>query len=339
MDPGTGALTEPELAAEIRNPSFLAIAPNRKFLYAVGEIDDFNGKRTGAVNAFSIDGASGKLTLLNQQSSEGTGPAHVAVDKSGKVVLVANYGGGSVSALPVQADGKLGEATSKIQHTGSSVNPSRQKEPHAHSFNLAPDNRFAFAADLGLDKIFIYKLDSEKGTLTPNDPPFGVVKPGSGPRHFAFHPNGRFAYVINEIVCTVTAFSYDAKRGALTEIETVSTLPPDEAMKPSYSTAEVQVHPSGKFVYGSNRGHNTIVVYAVDQKTGRLTWVENQSTQGKTPRNFGIEPGGRFLLAANQDSDDVFVYRIDLNTGKLTPTGASVKVGAPVCVKFLVLGR
>jgi 6-phosphogluconolactonase len=335
LDLASGTLSAPVLAAETASPSFLAIHPNQRFLYAANEVSDFAGRKSGAVGAFSLDPQTGKLTLLNQQSSVGDGPCHLVVDKTGKNVLVANYGGGSVAVLPVGADGKLGEATVAIQHHGSSVNPQRQKEPHAHSINLDAVNRFAFVADLGLDKVMIYKYDAAKGTLVANDPSSASVKPGAGPRHFAFHPSGRFAYVINEIHCTVTAFRYDAQRGELTELQTISTLPERESVKPAYSTAEVQVHPSGRFLYGSNRGHDSIVVFAIDENSGKLTYVENEPTQGKTPRNFGIDPTGAYLLAANQNSDSIVVYRIDPKTGALTPTGQSVEAPSPVCVKFV----
>jgi len=335
LDLTAGTLSAPTLAAETASPSFLAIHPNQRFLYAANEVSDFVGKKSGAVGAFALDPKTGKLTPLNQQSSVGDGPCYLVVDKAGRNVLVANYGGGSVAVLPVGADGKLGEATAAIQHHGSSVNPQRQKEPHAHSINLDAANHFAFAADLGLDRILIYKFDATKGTLTGNNPASAPVKPGAGPRHFAFHPGGRFAYVINEIHCTVTAFRYDAQRGELTELQTVSTLPERESVKPAYSTAEVQVHPSGKFLYGSNRGHDSIVVFAIDENSGMLTYVENEPTAGKTPRNFGIDPTGAYLLAANQNSDSIVVFRIDPRTGALAPTGQSVAAPAPVCVKFV----
>jgi 6-phosphogluconolactonase len=239
-----------------------------------------------------------------------------------------------VACLPIDEEGRLEPPSSTIQHTGSSVNPNRQKEPHAHSINLDPAGRFAFAADLGVDKIFIYKFDAAKGTLTPNDPPSAAVEPGSGPRHFAFHPSGKFTYVINEITLTVTAFSYDSARGVLTPIETVSTLPPD-AKGQGFSTAEVVAHPSGKFLYGSNRGHDTIAAFAVDQKTGKLTRIENEPTQGKTPRNFAIDPTGRWLLAENQGSDTIVVFTINQETGELDASGVKVDVPSPVCVRFL----
>jgi len=335
LDTATGHLTPPQLAAEIDSPSFLAVPPKGGHLYAANEVGKFDGKPTGAVSAFEIDPATGRLTLLNQQSSMGAGPCHLVVDKAGRNTLVANYGGGSIASLPIGTDGRLGAATSSIQHTGSGVNPQRQKEPHAHSINLSPDNRFAAAADLGLDKVLVYRFDPERGELIPSNPPFVSVAPGAGPRHFAFYPSGEFAYVINEMTCTVTAFKYDAKRGSLEELQTFTTLPAGESVKPGYSTAEVQVHPSGKFLYGSNRGHDTIAVFAIDPKTGRIRPIQHASTLGKTPRNFGIDPTGKFLLAANQGSDSVVVFRIDAKTGQLTPTGQAIEVGAPVCVKFV----
>jgi 6-phosphogluconolactonase len=333
LDPASGKVTPLGLAAEAKNPSFLAIHPNHRFLYAVGETNDFGGKNAGAVLAFAIEPGTGKLHALNEQTSGGGGPCYIVTDRAGKWALVANYGGGSVEVLPIQEDGKLGEPTAFVQHKGSGTNPQRQSGPHAHSINLDRAERFAFAADLGLDQVLIYRFDKSKGTLTPNDPPFAAVKPESGPRHFAFHPSGRWAYVINEMACTVTAFRYNAERGALEEIQTISTLP--DGVKEGYSTAEVQVHPSGKFLYGSNRGHNSIAVFTIDSASGKLTPVEQKSTEGKTPRNFGIDPSGRFLLAANQDSDTVVVFRIDGMTGRLEPTGQIVSVPKPVCVKFL----
>jgi 6-phosphogluconolactonase len=329
---GTGAMTPLGLAAEADNPSFLAIHPSHRFLYAASETGTFAGKKSGAVNAFAIQ-ETGKLTPLNQQPSGGAGACHLVVDKTGKDVLVANYDGGSVSVIPIHEDGKLGEPTAFIQHEGSSVDKERQEGPHAHSINLDAANRFAFAADLGLDKVLVYRFDPAKGTLLANDPPSVSVKPGAGPRHFAFHPGGRYAYVINEMHSTVTAFSYDPARGVLKELQTISTLP--ENFKGENSTAEVQVHPSGRFLYGSNRGHDSIAVFAIDPGKGTLRLVEQRSTQGKTPRNFGIEPSGQYLLAANQDSSSVVVFRIDPQSGRLSPAGPVVEVPSPVCVKFL----
>lgn len=334
FDADTGKLGEPQLAAETVNPSFVAIHPSKKFLYSVGEIGDFQGEKAGGVNAYAIDAATGKLTLLNQQSSDGTAPCHVVVDKAGKTVLIANYGTGSCASFPAAADGTLGKAASVIQHKGSSVDKGRQEGPHAHSINLDAANKFAFCADLGLDKILIYKFDAANSTLTPNDPPAGVVAPGSGPRHFAFHPSGKYAYVCNEMTSTITAFAYNPETGALTELHTLSTIPQPT---PGNSTAEIVVHPSGKFVYVSNRGHDSLAMYAIDPATGKLTALGNAPTGGKTPRNFNIDPTGKWVLAANQSSSTVTVHAVDQTTGKLTPTGQTIAVGAPVCVRFVSL--
>ena len=333
LDAATGALGKPEVAAEVTSPSFLAVHPSQKFLYAVGEIADFQGKKAGAVSAFSLDRATGRLTLLNQQPSGGAGPAHLSVDPGGKNALVANYGGGSVACLPIGEDGRLREPSDVEQHTGSSVNPQRQKEPHAHCIKPDPAGKFVLTADLGLDKVLVYRFDPAAGKLDPNDPHAGVVAPGSGPRHFAFHPNGKFVYVINEMKSTLTAFTWDADRGAMKEVHTLSTLP--EGFTGNNSTAEVVVHPSGKFLYGSNRGHDSIACFSIDESTGRLTATGHESTQGKTPRNFNVDPTGQWLLAANQNSGTVVVFRIDPQSGKLSATGAKAEVPAPVCVKFV----
>ncbi len=324
----TGKLSEPVLAAEAGNPSFLEIHPTGKFLYAVSEAGG-----DGSVSSYKIEADTGSLTLLNKQPSSGAGPCHVSIDHKGKNLLVANYGSGSASVIPIRSDGRLGKPTGFVQHTGSSVNPRRQKGPHAHSINVSPDNRFAFVADLGIDKIMIYKLDIEKGTIVANNPPFVKVRPGAGPRHFAFHPNGKYAYVINELDCTVTAFSYDSIAGALKEIQTITTLP--DVFNGSNTCAEVRVHPSGKFVYGSNRGHDSIVVYRVDLADGKLAYVEHETDEIKTPRNFNIDPTGKFCLVANQGGDSVVVFRIDNKTGALEPASHKVSIAKPVCVRFL----
>ncbi|HEU0005421.1 MAG TPA: lactonase family protein, partial [Terriglobia bacterium] len=331
LDLSSGKLSAPTLAGETEQPSFLALHPNRRFLYAVNETG--GGRRgTGQVTAFAV-ASDGKLTLLNQQPSRGSAPCHLVVDRVGKSLLLANYGGGSVAAFSIGPDGRLGESTGFVQHSGSSVNPQRQKEPHAHSINLDAANRFAVAADLGLDQVLVYRFDSGKGTLSPNEPPSAPVKAGSGPRHFAFHPSGRNAYVINELASTVTTFQYDAGKGVLKETQTLSTLPKD--FTGTSHTAEVQVHPSGKFLYGSNRGHDSIAVFTIEAN-GTLRYVENTPTGGSTPRNFGISPDGKFLLAANQKSDNVVVFRIDPKSGRLTSTGNTLEVPSPVCVKFLL---
>ncbi len=342
-----GTLKPLGLVAESINPTFLAIHPNQKFLYAANEIGNFGPKKNaGAVSAFAIDAETGKLTLLNQQSSGGGGPCHLFVDKTGQCLLVANYGGGSIAALPLQRDGNLGEATAFIQHEGSSVNKQRQERPHAHYITTDPENRYVLTCDLGLDKVLVYRLglggyasggilsgENVRPTLAPNDPPSVSVKAGSGPRHLAFHPNGQFTYVINEMGNTLSSYAWDSGKGALREVSTMSTLPED--FQGNNTTAEVEVHPSGRFVYGSNRGHNSIAVFSTNPKTGKLLYVDNQSTQGKNPRHFAIDPSGKYLIAENQDSDSMVVFQIDPTTGRLSPTGQTVEVGKPVCIKFV----
>jgi 6-phosphogluconolactonase len=331
--PGTGKLTPVELAGETTSPSFLTVDPALHYLFAANEIGDYNGAKTGSVSSFAIDRRSGKLTALNTVASRGADPCYVTVDKGGKNVLVANYTGGSVAVLPVKADGKLGEASDFVQHLGSSVDRKRQGEPHAHSVVLSPDNRFAVVNDLGLDKLMVYRFDPQKGTLKPNDPPYASVKPGSGPRHFAFHPNGRFAYVINEMGNTVTAFDWNGELGTFHELQTVTTLP--QGFTGENTTAEIAVHPSGRFLYGSNRGHDSIVVFAIDPAKGTLTFVEDDSTLGKEPRNFALDPTGGYLFAANQNSNTVVVFRVNPKNGHLTPTGQKFDVPSPVCVTFV----
>ncbi len=327
LDLGTGELSEPILAAETRNPSFLEIHPNGKFLYAVSESGG-----AGSVSAYAIRD-DGNLKFLNRQPSGGSGPCHVSIDHAGKNVLVANYGSGSASVIPVEPDGRLAEPSGFVQHTGSGPNSRRQKGPHAHSINVSPDDRFAFVADLGTDKVMIYKLDVEKGTITVNNPAFAKLKPGAGPRHFSFAPNGKYAYVINELHCTITAFDYNPKSGALTEIQTIPTLP--DGFDGSNTCAEVRVHPNGRFLYGSNRGHDSIAVYRINRCKGTLRLIEHETAGIKTPRNFNIDPTGKFCLVANQGSDSVVVFSINRKTGVLEPTGHKITVGKPVCVRFL----
>ena len=333
MNQETGELTSEGLAGETMNPSFLALHPNGRYLYSVNEISGFGGKPTGVVSAFSVTPTTGMLNFLNPKASGGGGPCHLVVDAEGNHVLVANYGGGSVEVLPILESGQVGDPTSFVQHEGSSVNSERQTCPHAHGIYLDAANRFAFVPDLGLDKIFVYRFNAKTGSLSPNDPPYAAVKPGSGPRHFAFHPDGHRAYVINEMLCTITAFSYDPEKGVLKETQTLSTLP--GRLRSGYSTAEIFVHPSGRFLYGSNRGHDSIVVCAIDSESGHLKVVEHKSTGGKTPRSFGIDPSGKFLLATNQDSDTIVVFTIDQESGKLEPTGQQLKASKPVSVEFL----
>jgi 6-phosphogluconolactonase len=333
FDPVTGKLSAPRLAAETKNPTFLAMDPQRHWLYAVNEVSDFGKSGAGAVSAFSVDPKTGDLMLLNQQPSGGAGPCHLAVAANGECVLAANYGSGSVAVLPLGTDGRLGEPSVSIQHHGSSVNPHRQEGPHAHFITWDPANRLVFTCDLGLDKVLIYKLDPGLRTLSPNDPPFFAVKPGSGPRHLAFHPSGHQVYVLNEMSSTLTVCSYDAQRGELKEIQTVTTLP--ESFKGASTCAEVAVHPSGKFVYASNRGNDSIAVFAMEPTTGRVKLVQHQSTRGKTPRHFALDPTSKWLLAENQDSDSVVIFSVDASTGQLAPSGVSETVGSPVCAVFV----
>lgn len=334
FDRATGKLSPPVLAAETADPTFLALHPNRRFLYAVNEIGHFEGKPSGAISAFAIDPRSGGLALLNQKPSGGAGPCHLAVDATGHCLLVANYTSGSVAALALEADGKLEAPCISIQHEGSSVNPERQQGPHAHFITTDPRNRYALVCDLGLDKVLVYKLSLGQSpgeiSLSHNDPPFAAVKPGSGPRHLAFHPNGRFVYLVNELGWTVTSFAYDSKHGVLHELQTLS-LVPEGFVGPNLS-AEVQVHPSGKFVYASNRGDDSLAIFKVDPSNGTLTFVARTPCGGKTPRHFLLDPKGDWLLAENQDSDNITVFRVDAKTGRLSPTGQSVKLSSPVCL-------
>lgn len=331
----TGALKPIGLAAETINPSFLAIHPNRRFIYAVNEVSNYKDEKSGAVSAFAIDRSTGKLTLLNQVASRGGDPCYITVDKTGKYVLVANYAGGSVAAFPVLEDGRLGEASAVVQHTGHGTNPKRQEAPHAHSIDLSPDNRFAIVDDLGLDETIIYPFDSAKGSLAANAGKIARADPGVGPRHFAMHPNGKFGYVINEMASTVSVFRYDSGAGELRPLQTISTLP--KSFSGHDESAEIQIHPTGKFLYASNRGHDCIAVFAIDPQQGTLTPIDYISTKGASPRNFEIAPGGKLLFAANEKSDNLVVFRINLQTGRLTPTGKVLDIAQPVCVKFVAI--
>jgi 6-phosphogluconolactonase len=335
FDPATGALSKPELAVAAPNPSFLALTPDAKYLYAVNEINSFGGQASGSVSAFTVHKDTGLLTPLNKQQTLGADPAHLSVDHDGRTVLVANYSGGSIATFPIGSDGSLGPMVSFVQHTGRSVNPERQTGPHAHQILADPINQFVYVPDLGLDKVMIYRFDRASHTVTPAAPPSASVKPGAGPRHLAFDVSGAHVYVINELACTITAFTRNASNGSLTELQTISSLPPGDAPQPGYSTAEIAVGPSGKFLYGSTRGHDSISVFSIDPSSGRLNFVANTKLPGKTPRGFGITPDGHYMLVAHQDSDLVAVFRIDQTTGKLTETRMSVTLGKPVDVKFV----
>jgi 6-phosphogluconolactonase len=330
----SGQLTPLGLAAESANPSFLAVAPNGKFLYAVNELQNFNGEKSGAVTAFAIDHKTGKLARLNQVASRGEDPCYISLDKTGKYVLVANYTSGNVAVFPVQKDGSLGEASAFVQHHGSGPNHERQEGPHAHWIQTTADNRFAIVADLGLDKLMVYRFDASNGSLTPNDPPAGDLAPGEGPRHVAFAPDQKFAYSANELKSTVTAFSYDAEKGVLERFQTVSTVPKD--FRGNNDAAEIHIHPNGRLLYTSNRGADSIAQFSIDGKSGSVALLDTFSTQGKSPRDFELDPDASHLLVANQDTGNVVVFRIDPATGRALPTpGQSIKIPAPVCLTFV----
>jgi 6-phosphogluconolactonase len=331
LDTASGELRFINTTGGVVNPSFLAIHPSKKFLYSVESIRG----ETGNICSFVIDRQTGELSFNNKQSSEGIGPCHVIVDNSGKWVLAANYNGGTVSILPVNEDGSLGLATDHKVHSGSSVNTERQNEAHPHSIWISPDNRFAIVPDLGIDKLVIYKLDLENGKLNPNDPNDFQTAPGAGPRHFTFHPNGRYGVVINELNSTITSLAYDPDNGSFKKIQTVSTLP--ENFTGTNTCADVHFLPNGKFVYGSNRGHDSIAVIEFDDTTGKMSVIEYESTQGSTPRNFAIDPSGQILLAANQRTGNVVTFWIDQKTGELTPTGFQTDIPSAVCLKLLDL--
>ncbi len=323
FDPKTGHLTSTGLAAELVNPSFVVTDPQHRFLYAVTEMGSERGadnyKKNGAISSYSIDPKNGALTFLNKVDAGGGGSCHLVVDKTGKMLFVANYGSGNVASFAIKADGSIGARTGFDQHSGGSVDPARQTGPHAHAVVLSPDNRFLFVPDLGLDQIKIYRVDAAKGTFTPNDPPFATVKAGLGPRHFTFGKGAKFAYAICEMGSSVVVFAYDPTKGALTPVQTISTLPSD--FKGEDNSAEIEVGRSGRFLYASNRGSDSITVFAIDPAKGTLTKVQVVPTQGKIPRNFAIDPTGKYLVAANQKSDQMVVFTVDAKDGQLKPTG------------------
>jgi 6-phosphogluconolactonase len=326
----SGELAGVSLAAETTDPSYLAVAPNGRHLYAVNELMNFQGETSGAIQSFTINPNSFDLVPGNQRPTGGGAPCHLTFDSFGKTVIVANYMGGNVASFPLNEDGSLGNRASLIQHEGKGSNPRRQEAPHAHATMMDPAGKRVFVCDLGIDQILSYTVD-ETGGITGSPKPAGVVAPGSGPRHIAFHPTGRFAYVNNEMASSVTVFRHDDTTGTLTELQTISTLP---AAHEGNSTAQSALTPDGRWLYVSNRGHNSLAIYSVDQESGTLTARGHQDTQGKTPRDFAIVPGGSLLVVANQDSDNVLVFRIDASSGKLTSTGAPVAVPRPVCVVF-----
>lgn len=331
----SGALSQPRLVAEADNPSFLALNPAGTHLYSVEETQEFGDLKGGAIHSFRVDSVSGDLESLGQKPTIGGAPCHIVTDATGSRVYFANYSGGNTGSYAVGPDGALTTMIAWKQHEGSSVNQRRQEAPHAHSINLDPSGKFAYVADLGIDAVKIYKVNPESGSFDPAETPEVKVQPGAGPRHFDIHPSGKFAYVINELDSTVSVFHRDPVTGSLgpRAVQSISTLP--EGFDGGNSTAHVEVHPSGKFLYGSNRGHDSLAVYQIQPDDGRLTLLEITPCGGKIPRNFGIDPTGQFLLAAGQNSDNVTVFRIDTESGALKATEHSIQVPKPVCVQFL----
>ena len=334
MDPESGDLRPAGSAAVGANPSFLAIHPTRRWVYAVNEISSTDGRPTGGVAALALDAAAPALAVLGRRASGGAGPAYVSVDRSGRYALVANYGAGTAAALPIGADGNIGEATAVVRHAGSGPRADRQGAPHAHCILADPSNRFVLVTDLGIDRIMVYRFDDRAGTLTPAPTPFAATRPGAGPRHLAFHPSRPIVYVINELDMTLGAYRWDAQAGTLGEIATVPALA--APLAPGENTgADIHLSPSGRHLYATIRGANLLVVFAVDERAGTLTPVQEIPTGGNWPRNFGLDPSGRFLYAANQRSNDIVAFRVDAASGRLTPTGHRVQLPSPVCVRFL----
>jgi len=317
----------------IDNPSFLSMDASNQYLIAVNEVSEINGNPGGSVSSFKIDPENGSLTFINMQSTLGESPCHITIDRTGKFILIANYSGGNIIVFPILQDCMIGKNVEFIQHKGKSIIPDRQENPHPHSIILSPDNRYAFVPDLGLDKILIYRFDQKTGKLRSSDIPYISLKPGAGPRHFTFSRDGKFAYVINELDSTVTAFRYYPDKGKLKEIQTITTLPGDFTGT-SYC-ADIHIHPNNLFLYGSNRGHNSISTFSIDPSKGKLKLKGFTETLGDFPRNFAIDPSGQYLLAANQRSDNIFSFRIKPETGELTPTGYKIEIPKPVCIKFL----
>jgi 6-phosphogluconolactonase len=330
MDPSSGGLTFESVAKGSLNPSFLEVHPKRAFLYAVNEVPSFAGQDGGGLSAFSINSTTGELTLLNEQLSHGTDPCYVSIEQTGRFALIANYTSGSIAMFPIQTDGQLGPATEVIQHSGSSIHPERQTSPHAHCILSDPRNRFAITVDLGLDKLMIYEMDLERGKLRKH----GEVKvqAGAGPRHLTFHPNGQYAYLINELNATLTGYRYHTDAGTFEELQTVAALPQD--FTGENLCADVHISPDGKFLYASNRGHDSIVCFLIDEDNGWLTYRSHTSTGGREPRNFTIDPSGDFLLVANQKTHNIVTFKIDRTTGQLFKTGHEMEVSLPVCVKY-----
>ncbi|MFC5447151.1 lactonase family protein [Paenibacillus aestuarii] len=330
FDRQSGELELVEAYTDLPNASFLTINEARTHLYAVSELAEYQGMLGGAAAAYKLDKATGKLDKLNEQPTHGAAPCYIS--NGGHYVYVANYTSGSVTVYPVEADGSLGGHVQLVQHTGQlGPNAQRQEGPHAHSIVPTPDNRYALSADLGLDRLFIAKIDAANGRLVPHRE--AALQPGAGPRHLAFSTDNRYVYVINELGCTITVMQADWAAGELTAVQDISTLP--EGFSGANTCADIHLSGDGRFLYASNRGHDSIAVYAVDNERGTLSLVQSQATHGRTPRNFALSPQGDYLLAANQDSDSITVFRVDAVTGMLEAAGPTVAVGKPVCVKFL----
>ncbi len=329
FDTDTGALTKPEFLMQSPAPAYFVIHPDGRHLYTC------NSGSPGEVSAYEIEPHTGALKFLNRLPAGGADTSYVSLDQTGRYVLAANYAGGNIAVFAIKPDGSLGDRTAFVQHTGSGVNPQRQTHAYAHSIIVDPSNRFALVADLGVDKVFVYRFNEKDGSLQTNDPPSVNIKPGSGARHVKFHPNGRWVYLISEIASTVTAFNWDSAKGALTEFQTISALP--DNFKGTNTCAEIMVHPNGKFLYASNRGDDSLAVFAIDQATGKLTPIEHVPSGGKTPRNFAFDPAGKWIICSNHDSNNALVFRVDENTGKLTQTGQPVSVPYPFCERFLAV--
>ena len=331
FDTDTGKLTKPVFLEEAVAPAYFIIRPDGRRLYTC---NSFPGS---SVSAYAIDPTSAKLTFLNQQPSGGGDPSYVSLGPSGRYLMVANFLGGSVAVFALRPDGSIGRRTALVQNIGASLDPNDPKHAHAHSIRFDPSHRFVLVADLGLDKVLVYRLNPKTGALTPNDPPFVSVAPGSGPRHTAFDPRDRYVYAINETASSIVRFGWDSNRGVLTQFETVSTLP--EGFTGVNTGAEILMHPSGKFLYATNRGNDSVAVFSVQADTGRLTPLQFISTEGKTPRNAEFDPTGKWLLVTNQDSNNAVVYRIDQSTGRLTENGDPVSLPGPFCERFVPVGK
>jgi 6-phosphogluconolactonase len=329
FDTDTGVLTKPEFLVESQAPAFFVIAPDGRHLYAA------NSNNPGGLSAFGIEPRTGHLTAINRVLAGGGDTSFVSLDQTARFALVANYQGGNIAAFALRPDGGIGDWTGFAQHSGKSVHPQRQTKPFAHSIVTSPDNRFALVPDLGVDKVFVYRFDPKDGSLKPHTPAAAIIAPGSGPRHVRFHPNGRWVYLLNEIASTVIAFTWDAAAGTLAEQQTVTTLPAD--FKGENAAAELEIHPNGKFLYASNRGHDSLAAFAIDATSGRLTLIEHVSSRGKTPRNFALDPTAQWIVCTNHGSDNAVVFRIDPDTGRLTPHGEPVAVPYPFCQRFLAV--